>query len=358
MAKLREARRAAEAWLERVRPILDTDMPVELRTVEQLVADGRRLWVALDQVDALKMRMSAARRLADEVSPQGFRFRIWVRASSLDALSPGMLLGPALWPHGRKYAGRGIYMPRQRPSHCCNRWIISQYPPGGGLPLERKTNICRHRQRSLPCTMVRRAAAMTAMALAGGVPPEAQQTCLRPRMQTSSLCWWPTSAVRCALADLCFACESWMLMHRHAQVLMGSSRTTVAHSILTPAMTTEQNALLTIPATDSTVATGLHTHPLLTSPSQNVVIPELEPLEEAVASFGKWRSRARGLLAARPTLSQLKEAVEEAAALRVSSCYPPLLTAQALLLRSVQRHCTIFPRSMLGYSEVTLSCVS
>ena len=50
---------------------------------------------------------------------------------------------------------------------------------------------------------------------------------------------------------------------------------------------------------------------------QNVVIPELEPLEEAVASFGKWRSRARGLLAARPTLSQLKEAVEEAAALRV-----------------------------------------
>jgi len=76
LSKLREARRAAEAWLERVGPILqDTDMPVELRTVEGLVADGRRLWVALDQVDALKMRMSAARRLADEVSPGGMRPR-------------------------------------------------------------------------------------------------------------------------------------------------------------------------------------------------------------------------------------------------------------------------------------------
>ena len=63
---------------------------------------------------------------------------------------------------------------------------------------------------------------------------------------------------------------------------------------------------------------------------QNVVIPELEPLEEAVGSLGKWRSRARDLLAARPTLTQLKEAVEEAAALRVSFTEPPLLTAQAL----------------------------
>ena len=67
LTKLREACRAAEAWLEQVAPILTSDMPVELRTVEQLVADGRRLWVALDEVDALKMRMSTARRLADEV---------------------------------------------------------------------------------------------------------------------------------------------------------------------------------------------------------------------------------------------------------------------------------------------------
>ena len=42
-------------------------MPVELRALEQLAAEGGRLWVALDEVKALKTRMSSARRLVDEV---------------------------------------------------------------------------------------------------------------------------------------------------------------------------------------------------------------------------------------------------------------------------------------------------
>ena len=113
MAKLREARRAAEVWLERVAPILNTDMPVELRTVEQLVADGRRLWVALDQVDALKMRMSAARRLADEVSPHELVLGLGSRASSLDVMLPGHVAG--LVEMLDAWASRAICMPRAAP---------------------------------------------------------------------------------------------------------------------------------------------------------------------------------------------------------------------------------------------------
>ena len=57
-----------------------------------------------------------------------------------------------------------------------------------------------------------------------------------------------------------------------------------------------------------------------------MVIPELEPLEEAVAGFGAWRARARDLLADRPSLDQLKAAVKEVAALPARfPSLPPLI---------------------------------
>ena len=71
--------------------------------------------------------------------------------------------------------------------------------------------------------------------------------------------------------------------------------------------------------------------------AQPVLIPDLEPLEEAVARFEAWRERARELMAGRPTLAELQDACEEAAALQVGallgianpSC-PPIYPALVL----------------------------
>ena len=72
-----------------------------------------------------------------------------------------------------------------------------------------------------------------------------------------------------------------------------------------------------------------------------MVIPDLEPLEEAVEALGAWRARAKALLAGRPTLAQLKAAVEEAAAMHVRSsharCSPQPLARGRLAVLSPYR---------------------
>lgn len=67
LGRMKEAHRAAMAWLEKAAPALEEGASVSQGLLEGLVNEGSRLPVVMPQVKGLRERLAAARKLAEQV---------------------------------------------------------------------------------------------------------------------------------------------------------------------------------------------------------------------------------------------------------------------------------------------------